>query len=525
MKKAYTLVVPVWGEEYFNTWLKYSLPSYLSENNLPSLSQKSDFTLLICTDKQTWDSSEKNEYLLNIKKIYNVLFLDISFLISKYRMSYGHILTYAYHEAIKEHNTSNRYFIFLNADFILADGVFKTIDQLVVRGAEVIFCPSFRVLQEQFLLQLRSQIKPYRGLNTLSMDSRKMVGLAFKHVHPTVIAQTINVNDDGSLITNQMYWKVGKNILLGRHFLVFPFVVQPRTIPKAPTGYIDYNMVYDFHSKGKITYITDSDDAFIVEPESPYKESQHIASFEKSPEVYHEMISKWANALHFKNFEKLFVFHKEDLEKSFLLLKQEKIKFNKFCQQVSHNLKKYKPFLNHPYWCIKSKKLFFYNFLCTYVKKTIKKRIENLSLIDSENTMFFSSRKKDGLNLSNNVLGFKILDLSLEFCLSSTILYVEMENILNFNSMQALPVERLKKIYLFSTNKLCDNVCENYIKNNGRKIAAVTENKKHKILVASIILINCKNTNVLLRVVKIFFIKLYLRFFDPFPHFKIFELI
>jgi len=353
MKNRYVVLIPFWGEVHSEIWIKYALPSYLSKHNIPYLARQADFSLLICTTQERWQWLEKNEDFCQVCKKYTVCFMDIAAIIAKHGGCYGNILTYAYHKAIKEWRVdkSEPYFIFLNADFVLADGVLQTVDQLVKKGAEIVFCPSLRVVRDEFLPLLCARIELQKDIKTLSVSARQMLNSAFQHLHPTVTAQTVNLPDEaGSLVTNQLYWKIDATTFLGRHFLVHPFVIKPSVVPLVPTGYVDYNVVYDFHPQGKITYITDSDDAVIIELECAHKEVEHFSFFLKNPVTYCGLVSRWVNALHRQNFTKTFVFHVAPLKKNRLLLEKEKRKFNRFTRQVSENLINYQPFIRHPYW-------------------------------------------------------------------------------------------------------------------------------------------------------------------------------
>src|SRR3990167_945923 len=342
MKKNYVLVVPVWGEEHFRQWEKYSVPSYLAEGNIPYIAQHGNFSVLICTDQKTERLFAVSEKCRELRKHTKVFFLDIAYIKEDPSLKgYGYILTRCYNEAIKKFGTiaQDMQFVFLNSDFILADGVFKTVVRLVDQGAEVIFCPSFRAIRKNLLNKLDDLLAENKQV--LCLSPRTAVRLAFDCLHPTISAQTINGSTFfSSIVTNQFYWKVGNNTILGHHFLIFPFVIKPEKIPLNPTGYIDYNAVYDFAPNSKITYISDSDDAFILEPEDIQKESEtFFPADNKKLDIYSKGLLRWINPLHYENSKQLLVFHTQDLDRNSSLLKKEQKDFKIFFQGIDQKIK------------------------------------------------------------------------------------------------------------------------------------------------------------------------------------------
>lgn len=539
MKRKYVLVVPFWGDNHFELWKKYSLPSYLCDNNIPYISKNSEFVVLICTDKKTEKIFKNSDAYTSIAKYCNIEILNISSLVRKYmKISYGYVLTHSYHKAIRSYGTlaPQINFIFLNADFILADGVLKTVDRLVNQGSEIIFCPSFRVVREQFLPKLDFYIKKKNRSEILSMDSRSLVKLAFNHLHSTIVAQTINSKARiASLITNQFYWKVGEEIILGYHFLIFPFVVKPKTVPCAPTGHIDYNMVYDFHPKGEITYITDSDDAFIVETEDQSKEAQHFVFFKKNPKKYYKLLSKWVNHLHYKNSKQLLVFHTENLIHSRKQMQQEKRILDSFVQQIRQKFTSFQPFLNHPYWFNKSLNLqfqFFYSYFSYYTKKYLKGLIKRLIHIDLEKTTLLISNKNRS-DFKNNILNINIMDnfmldkFSNYIINSDAIIYSDCESILRYLSNKKMDTLEGKEIYIFLFNGEDHIKYKNFFELNSDILFAVKNFHSHKTLLSSIKIlssINKKKFDKLLKTLKVIYTCCSIRFMDPFPNFLIFKL-
>ena len=68
------IVVPVWGMDYINTFIRVSLASQLSENNIPLISKKYKVEYVIYTLKSDKPYLENLESIKLLKKLTSVRF-------------------------------------------------------------------------------------------------------------------------------------------------------------------------------------------------------------------------------------------------------------------------------------------------------------------------------------------------------------------------------------------------------------------------------------------------------------------
>jgi len=542
MRRKYILVVPLWGETHFKQWLKYSLPSYLAENNIPYLVKNADFSLLICTDKHTETLFKTLPIYRKIREIFTLAFFDASAFIPQDAHYYGYGLTYLYHAAIRKyHNVGEDiYFIFLNSDFILTDGIFKTVHDLAKAGSEIVFCPSLRAIRETLLPKLDEVVRGAEGeVGTLSLSAREGVQLVLERLHPTVVAQTINREGDAlpkglsSNALNQFYWRVGEDLLLGHHFLIFPLMIKPKVVPPAPTGYIDYNVVYDFHPRGEITYITDSDDGLIIEVEGSQKESENLWFFYSNASSYYRKLSQWVTPLHYNNFKNLLVFHVKNLENEPLFL-EEKGKFDEFVGRIDEKFKKFqrfRPFREHPYWG-RSSRPWRSALRCrarSFAKKFLNTMIEVLSGCDLRKTYFLVEKLEDGGSIDNqsSLLDVNQADIITDFYAKDSDLYIDIGKMCECKLYNDVNFSAYKKVYLFSFDAYKEKIFERFLAYNKKNISSVSDVYQKEIFLASIRAIQDaqgKSMRIKFKaVVKMLLMRGYLKFKCPYPHFVIFE--
>ena len=143
------LSTTVWGEEYIEIFLEYTIKSLLTKDNLKNkkISNKSEY--LIFTKKKYFKSIQNHSNFKNLKKIINVNLKELSF--SKNEGKYLSLknnqnisIKYGY----KKHFD---YFSFIYPDSIFGENHFKTILEKVEKGAKVVLCPGPLGIYERFV--------------------------------------------------------------------------------------------------------------------------------------------------------------------------------------------------------------------------------------------------------------------------------------------------------------------------------------------------------------------------------------
>src|SRR6266581_1674459 len=115
-------LVPVWGESYITRFLDLSLPSFLAPGNLPGLAELSDLEICILTVASQKPLFERNRAFQRMRAIAPIHFIDIDDLVVD--QMYGITLTLAYLRGVTDVGPAmtEQFFLFMNADLLLADG-------------------------------------------------------------------------------------------------------------------------------------------------------------------------------------------------------------------------------------------------------------------------------------------------------------------------------------------------------------------------------------------------------------------
>jgi hypothetical protein len=308
-------VAVIWGARYIREFARVSMPSYLSAGNLPYLARETDLEVLIMTTKDSREKFDKESSFAQLRALCPVRYIFIDDLVTF--DIYGVTLTLAHTRAIHDSGTeqTNTYFIFMNSDFILADGSLITLVDKLRAGHRCIMAPSLRVCWETTVPLLVREINPTNG--TLTMPPRRMVKLAFDHLHPTVTAKTVTQNFLTCSMHNQIYWQVDESTLLARHYLIFQLAIKPEVPIRPVNTFSDYGFVPELIPSGQFTILDDSDKFFMLEIQHSAQEKQLLRCGTSSLDYIAKELSAWATHEHRRFAEVDIVFRSSDLPPGF----------------------------------------------------------------------------------------------------------------------------------------------------------------------------------------------------------------
>ncbi|TMJ92049.1 MAG: hypothetical protein E6G76_01500, partial [Alphaproteobacteria bacterium] len=133
---------------------------------------------------------------------------------------YGMALTYALHRGFADLGAAmtDHWLIFLNADFVLAEGSLRTLLDHLVRGERLVASPSYCVVAKEAKPQLLKRVDP--KTRTLAMPPREMAKLALAHRHNTIRSKTVNQSAFHIRYMEQFYWLLDDSTLLGHQMPV-----------------------------------------------------------------------------------------------------------------------------------------------------------------------------------------------------------------------------------------------------------------------------------------------------------------
>src|SRR5262249_52491367 len=261
---------------------------------------------------------------------------------------YGVTLTLAYGRAIISLGEDMRstHFVFMNADFILADGSLLSLVRHILDDRKVIVAPSFRAVAEDIGPMLETMVNPEK--RNLTIAPRELVRLALAHNHPTNIAKTVNQSFCHMINPNQFFWQVDDQTVIGRHFLVFMLCLKPERLISKINSYCDYGFIPEMCPSGDMVVLHDSDDIFMLELAALDQENPLMCvGRQLTVKELAGTLSQWTTREHRELAQHTLLFHAGDLPSS---LQDAVSEADRFVDQLQRFLAAPKSHRFHPYW-------------------------------------------------------------------------------------------------------------------------------------------------------------------------------
>ena len=258
------LVASAWGRRHLDDLLDFALPAALAPGNLPALASTFDCSTVIVTEEKLFDYVRSHPTIKALEKICTVQLIPLDDLISE-RWQYGMTLAYALFRGFAELGPAmtETYILFLNADFILADGSYARLVDRIRRGERIHLSPSYCVVEEELKPELRRQRNQNNGV--LSVSHRDMAAMILKKIHGTVRAKIVNQDLFGFEHTDQFYWQVNPDTLIGHQMPIALVGMRPERQLTDLNTFWDWGIVYEFCPSKQLNIIGDSDEFLIME--------------------------------------------------------------------------------------------------------------------------------------------------------------------------------------------------------------------------------------------------------------------
>jgi hypothetical protein len=233
--------------------------------------------------------------------------------------------------------------MFMNADFVMADGGYRTVGRLIKEGHQVIHCPSFRAVLEDVVPELEKSAHEQDGI--LAVTPRDLVALALRHKHITVKARIVNQRLCHQRYMDQLYWYVDEQTLIGYQWPVALVGLRPERVVTKPVLMFDYGFIPEICPTAKKHYIADSDDCFILEPEKRSSGQNEIRLGWTKPDAIAAYLADYSTKEQRECGEQMHVFHSGDLPPNLAAVAAES---REYLLEITSRLGPPKPHDQHP---------------------------------------------------------------------------------------------------------------------------------------------------------------------------------
>src|SRR6266851_4776269 len=342
------VITYAWGDSYIEDLLSLTIPALLAPGNLPYLASQVSGEVVILTEQRFFPRVSRNPAIQRLQTICSLKLINLDDLITAPDKKYGMALTYALHRGFADLGPvmTDRWMIFLNADFILADGSLRNLLDHLTRGERLVASPSYCVVAKEVTPELLKRVDSQTA--TLSMSPRDMAKLVLEHRHNTIRGKTVNRKDFHIHYMEQFYWLVDDTLLLGHQMPVAIVGLRPERYVAEPNSYWDHGLMREFCPTAKPDVIGDSDEFLMMElREQDVAHDQIMPGWPEPREIGERMIS-WVTPYQRDFAQYPLTLHAADLPAN---IDEERHALRVFVDEVMSHVPSHLPsHLGHPQW-------------------------------------------------------------------------------------------------------------------------------------------------------------------------------
>jgi len=260
-------IVVFWGKEHREYFLRFLVPSLLSQGNLPSLSHTALHRFLIATTAEDWAAIQSDPAYQALGRVGEPVLLEMPQPVPgahKYLvMSEGHKL------AAERAFADKACGIFLTPDLVLSDGSVASLQRLALNGSNVVLCVAMRFTSEGCMPEIEALRKADPGA-ALTLEPRTLAAIALRNMHP----ETLRYDWDAPCFAESPYscfWRVpGEEGIVVHSFSWAPLLVNYATLAKHQTETfdrwtLDGDYIFrNFSLDDRVHVVRDSDEICLV---------------------------------------------------------------------------------------------------------------------------------------------------------------------------------------------------------------------------------------------------------------------
>ena len=303
--------MPVWGYRYVSQFLEFCLPTLLAPGNIPSIAGLTPCRFVLLSSDEHGPLIRSHPAWRELEQYCRVEIRSIADLITD--GNHSATITLAFARAVRESGDAmlDTCFIFLNSDYLFADGSLRNVVERIRGGASGVVAGNYQVVAEDAIPSLRRRIEP--GSSSIVLPPRELVRWSFAHLHPATVANIVNFGLSHNVHVNRLFWRVDENTLIGRFYLKHMIAIRPEAKDFIVGASCDYSFIPEMCPSGNVAALTDSDEYTVIEMQPRHHEKRNLVPGPLEVHELAESLSEWTTADHRRNVDSTLVFHAGDV--------------------------------------------------------------------------------------------------------------------------------------------------------------------------------------------------------------------
>ncbi len=259
-KAEVSLCIPVWGSRHVVAWLDAVLPSWFASGNLPALAAVCDLRIVLLSRERDCTVIAAHPAGASLLAQYEAEFCPIDDLVTGEMSAVTLTLAFVRGARRTQARSATAVAVFLNADFVLADGSLAALAD-VLPDSDIVLAPSLRAdasAAQPLLLQAITGGKA-------RLRSARLAEIALDHLHPTAAACFIDQKRLTSDGIYEVYRRAGPDLVISRSMQLFPLAVRPGSGKLVAEAFCDYGLFDLWAPQGRVAVLADSAAWFALE--------------------------------------------------------------------------------------------------------------------------------------------------------------------------------------------------------------------------------------------------------------------
>jgi transcriptional regulator with XRE-family HTH domain len=343
-REAARIITMAWGERYITDLLALTIPAAMAPGNIPAFAEDFDCEFVIVTETRLFDRIILAPVIQHLLSYCELRLVPIDDLLSPW---YGVTLTYALVRGFVDlgEAMTKTHLVFLNADFIVADGSYRKLAEVIRQGERLVVSPSYCMMLEQTIEKLREQYDEQSG--SLSISRRAMAAMIIENRHNTIRAKTVNQRLFRIRRYDQFYWYVDDRTLVARQMPIAVVYMRPERVLTEMRTFWDYGVISEFCPTLAPCVLSDSDDFLMGElrAANTFNELLHLG-WPSIGEIAADL-SSFTTKDHRDYGRFTLVLHSGDLPPN---IESAREKLAQFVDRVTSGMAPPISYLNHPFW-------------------------------------------------------------------------------------------------------------------------------------------------------------------------------